>query len=282
MAWPKRRSGKKRCGTAQNATLKVANFWDEALGFGKHVKKWNNHGPKWVESGKGMPLMKNLLWLRDIVVIVAFMVVLRWSIVNWYVIPTGSMLPTIKIKDHVLVNKLSYGLMLPFTETHVTMWDTPARGDIVLFRSPQDDVTFVKRAVGLPGDTIGFQAGTLVVNGTPVSEEIQEDRSVLSDMGEPGEGKTLYTEQLPGGPKHFVLRLSNGGQTFFEARQWKIPEGKLLVLGDNRDGSNDGRFWGYVDINKVYGKAMRIFYSIEPSEGFLPKFRANRFFGELH
>jgi signal peptidase I len=229
-----------------------------------------------------MRLMKNLLWLRDIVVIVAFMVVLRWSIVNWYVIPTGSMLPTIKIKDHVLVNKLSYGLMLPFTEKHITMWNTPHRGDIVLFKSPQDDVTFVKRAIGLPGDTIAFQSGTLVVNGTPVDEKVTEERSVLADMGEPSEGKVLFNEQLPDGPNHYVMRLANGGQTLFESRQWKIPEGKLLVLGDNRDGSNDGRFWGYVDINRVYGKAMRIFYSIEPSEGLLPKFRTDRFFAELH
>jgi signal peptidase I len=225
--------------------------------------------------------MKNLVWLRDIVVIVAFMVVLRWSIVNWYVIPTGSMLPTIKIKDHVLVNKLSYGLMLPFTETHVTMWASPARGDIVLFKSPVDEVTFVKRAIGLPGDTISFQNGTLSVNDKPVGEQLEADRKILEDMGEPSEGKTLYTETLPEGLSHYILRLSSGGQTYFESRQWKIPEGKLLVLGDNRDGSNDGRFWGYVDINKVYGKALRVFYSIEPGEGFLPNFRTDRFFAKL-
>jgi signal peptidase I len=225
--------------------------------------------------------MKNLIWLRDVILIVAFMVVLRWSIVNWYVIPTGSMLPTIKIKDHVLVNKLSYGLMLPFTESHAFSWSSPARGDIILFRSPIEEVTFVKRVIGVENDTIAFRNGTLMVNGEPVQEEVLADRSVLEDMGEPGDGKTLFLETLPEGKKHFVLRLSSGGQTFFESREWKIPAGKLLVLGDNRDGSNDGRFWGYVDVNKVYGKALCVFYSIKPTDGILPTFRTDRFFAKL-
>jgi signal peptidase I len=225
--------------------------------------------------------MKNLIWLRDVVLIVAFMVVLRWSIVNWYVIPTGSMLPTIKIKDHVLVNKLSYGLMLPFTESHIVSWGTPERGDIILFRSPIEEVTFVKRVIGVGNDAISFSNGTLKVNGEPVKEEVLADRSVLDDMGEPGEGKTLYAETLPGRKEHYVLRLVSGGPTFFESREWKVPEGKLLVMGDNRDGSNDGRFWGYVDVDKVYGKALCIFYSIKPTDGFLPSFRTDRFFAKL-
>jgi signal peptidase I len=225
--------------------------------------------------------MKNLIWLRDVVIIVAFMVILRWSIVNWYVIPTGSMLPTIKIKDHVLVNKLSYGLMLPFTETHAFAWGAPSRGDIILFRSPTEEVTFVKRVIGVENDTISFRNGTLVVNGEPVKEEVLTDRGVLGDMGEPSDGKTLFNETLPNGKIHYIMRLGSGGQTFFESREWKIPPSKLLVLGDNRDGSNDGRFWGYVDVNKVYGKAMCVFYSIKPSDGLLPIFRTDRFFAKL-
>jgi len=225
--------------------------------------------------------MKNLVWLRDVIIIVVFMVVLRWSIVNWYVIPTGSMLPTIKIKDHVLVNKLAYGLMLPFTESHAITWNEPARGDIVLFRSPIEEVTFVKRVIGLGNDTITFRDGTLVVNGEPVKEELLTDRSVLDDMGEPGDGKNFYREDLGNGVKHSMLRLAKGGQTFFESREWKVPAGKLLVLGDNRDGSNDGRYWGYVDVNKVYGKALCVFYSIKPTDGLLPVFRTDRFFARL-
>lgn len=227
--------------------------------------------------------MKQFLWLRDVLIIVGAMFILRSSILNWYVIPTGSMLPTIKIKDHVLVNKLSYGLMLPLMGTQILSWDTPDRGDIVLFESPVERVTFVKRVAGLPGDKISFQNGVLVVNGEQVKEELQNDRTILEDLGDPGaaEGKALYLESGLGDEPHYILRQEAGGVTNYETRQWLVPEGKLLVLGDNRDGSNDGRFWGFVEVNKIYGKAFRIFYSIQPSEGILPKFRTDRFFAEL-
>jgi len=128
--------------------------------------------------------MKNLGWLRDVIVIIAVMVTLRSSIVNWYVIPTGSMLPTIKIRDHVLVNKLSYGLMLPFMGTQIWSWDTPKRGDIVLFDSPMERITFVKRVVGVGGDSIAFENGVLQINNQRVSEVLQEDRRILEDMGD--------------------------------------------------------------------------------------------------
>ena len=231
--------------------------------------------------------------LRDVTVIVAFMVVLRSSIVNWYVIPTGSMLPTIKLKDHVLVNKLSYGLMLPFSGTQIISWDEPKRGDIVLFESPMDrnttdkSVTFVKRVVGVGGDKISFEDGVLRINGALVNEEIQEDRSELVDMGDQtqcnsGEGKNLFIESFKDGSTgHFILRNARGGYTNNETKVWTVPAKQLLVVGDNRDCSNDGRFWGFVDVNKIYGKAVRVFYSIDTSRGGFPAFRGDRFFARL-
>ena len=231
--------------------------------------------------------MKQFLWLRDVLVIIFVMVVLRSSIVNWYVIPTGSMLPTIKIKDHVLVNKLSYGLMLPFMGTQVVSWDAPKRGDIVLFDSPVEHVTFVKRVTGTPGDRITFQNGVLKINGQLVNEELQEDRTILADMADPsdgrvpGEGKSLFKEIGLSDSWHYILRNEVGGPTNYETREWVVPPGQLLVMGDNRDGSNDGRYWGFVDIDKIYGRAVRVFYSILPSEGLLPQFRTDRFFTPL-
>ncbi|NBW81645.1 signal peptidase I [bacterium] len=231
--------------------------------------------------------MKNFAWIRDVVVIITVMVVLRSSIVNWYVIPTGSMLPTIKIRDHVLVNKLSYGLMLPFMGTQIISWDAPKRGDIVLFDSPMERITFVKRVIGLGGDNVSFDNGVLQINNQHVDESLQEDRTILEDMGDgsacnTGEGKSLYVEKLSEGqPGHFILRSVKGGNTNLETRTWTVPPGKLLVIGDNRDCSNDGRYWGYVDSEKIYGKAIRVFYSINSGEGWLPKFRTDRFFGKL-
>ena len=231
--------------------------------------------------------MKNLGWLRDVIVIIAVMVTLRSSIVNWYVIPTGSMLPTIKIRDHVLVNKLSYGLMLPFMGTQIWSWDTPKRGDIVLFDSPMERITFVKRVVGVGGDSISFENGVLQINNQRVSEALQEDRQILEDMGDgsacnTGEGKSLYLEKFSDSePAHFILRSVKGGNTNLETRSWMVPQGKLMVVGDNRDCSNDGRFWGYVDSDKIYGKAVRVFYSINSGDSLLPKFRTDRFFSKL-
>ncbi|MEN9808768.1 MAG: signal peptidase [Pseudomonadota bacterium] len=231
--------------------------------------------------------MKNLGWLRDVVVIIAVMVVLRSSIVNWYVIPTGSMLPTIKIRDHVLVNKLSYGLMLPFMETQIFSWDTPKRGDIVLFDSPMEHITFVKRVIGVGGDNVSFDNGVLQINNERVGEQLQEDRTLLEDMGDgsacnTGEGKSLYVEKFNNSEHfHYILRSVKGGNTNLETRTWTVPAGKLLVVGDNRDCSNDGRYWGYVDSERIYGKAVRVFYSINSGEGWLPKFRTDRFFAKL-
>lgn len=231
--------------------------------------------------------MKNLGWIRDVVVIVAVMVILRSSIVNWYVIPTGSMLPTIKIRDHVLVNKLSYGLMLPFMGTQILSWDTPKRGDIVLFDSPLEHITFVKRVVGVGGDNISFDNGVLQINNQRVNEVLQEDRTLLEDMGDgsacnTGEGKTLYVEKFADSEvPHHILRSVRGGNTNLETRTWSVPNGKLLVVGDNRDCSNDGRYWGYVDTERIYGKAVRVFYSINSGGSWLPRFRTDRFFAKL-
>jgi signal peptidase I len=225
--------------------------------------------------------MKNFIWLRDIVVVFLVMFVVRSSLVNWYVIPTGSMLPTIKLRDHVLVNKLSYGLMLPFAETQLVSWEVPKRGDIVLFKSPTEDSTFVKRVIGVGKDEVSFSQGTVVINGMPVKEEIQINREILADMGEPADGKDLILESGVAEKPYYILRIPSMGLTAQETRKWTIPEGKLLVMGDNRDGSNDGRFWGYVDEKKVYGKAKLIFYSLQSKDGLLPSFRTDRFFKAL-
>ena len=238
------------------------------------------------KSGQGFSWIDELV---KIAVMLAVVGLLRSSVVGFYVIPTGSMLPTIKLNDRLITNKLAYGLMLPFAETQIISWGKPQRGDIVLFEYPAeneaDRVTFVKRVIGLEGDSLSFANGVLQINGQAVEEVVDTQRDFLSDMtSDPQDAadKALIKERLPNGVEHHILRMTEGGQTRFESRQWKVPAGKLMVIGDNRDGSNDSRAWGFVETKKIYGKAVRIFYSSVPHDGWFPRFRTDRFFQPLH
>ena len=222
--------------------------------------------------------------IASIAFLIAVVLVIRSSVFSIYVIPTGSMLPTIKIDDRVFANKLAYGLMLPLTETQILSWDTPKRGEIVLFKSPIEDQTFVKRIVGVGGDRVSLQNGVLTINGVVADETIQSDRSVMRDMGgeDDPDTRNLYLERALEIPEHFVLRSKLGGITFYESRTFVVPEGKIFLMGDNRDGSNDSRSWGFVNANQVYGRASFVLYSTErTSKGILPKFRTDRFFRKL-
>lgn len=232
-----------------------------------------------VERVAGIPrsLLKEV-W--SLALLLAAVFVVRSSIFSIYVIPTGSMLPTIKIDDRVFANKLAFGLMLPFGERQVISWSSPKRGDIVLFKSPMEDQTFVKRVVGIGGDELSFEAGVLKINGELAHEELQSDRSVMEDMGggEAAESRNLLRERVLDKPEHYVLRSRTGGVTLYESRTFRVPEGKIFLMGDNRDGSNDSRSWGVIDAASVYGRASFVLYSTERTEDFLPKFRTDRFF----
>ncbi len=221
-------------------------------------------------------------WAREIVsifVLLATIIVIRSSFFSVYIIPTGSMLPTIKIDDRIVANKLAYGLMFPFTERQAITWNKPMRGDIVLFQSPVEDHTFVKRVAGIETDRITFRNGILFVNAQPVVEVEQTDRSELEDMGDDPSDRTLFLESHLGtAAEHTILRANVGGTTFLETREFVVPKGKLFCLGDNRDGSNDSRFWGFVDADRIYGRASFVFYSTIRHEGWIPRFRKNRFF----
>jgi signal peptidase I len=222
--------------------------------------------------------------LASIGILIAIVLVIRSSVFSIYVIPTGSMLPTIKIDDRLFANKLAYGLMLPFTDTQILTWDAPKRGEIVLFKSPAEDQTFVKRIVGVGGDRITLQNGVLSINGILAQEVVQQDRSVMDDMGgeDAPETRELYRQRLLDMPEHFILRSRSGGVTFYDSRTFVVPEGKIFLMGDHRDGSNDSRGWGFVNANQVYGRASFILYStIPPSSWLSPRFRTDRFFAKL-
>ena len=228
--------------------------------------------------------------IRDIIIIVAVLVFIRSSFINWYQIPTGSMQPSLKIGDHVMINKLAYGFMIPFMHTRAFSWDTPERGEVVVFRDKHERTfwgvffpkNLIKRVVGVGGDRISFSRGVLTVNNVPLHEELVLDHSILADINPEDraefQGRNLYMESGASKTPHYIIRDEFGGRTNTEIRTWVIPQGKLLVIGDNRDGSDDGRYWGFVDEKDIYGRAFIISFSIK-SWGDFPKiFRSERWF----
>ncbi len=151
----------------------------------------------------------------------------RSSLADHYTVPTGSMVPNIHIGDRILVNKAAYGIRLPMTELYLFRYDKPARDQIVVFPSPVDGKTLVKRIVGLPGDEIQVSGGKTYLNGKPF--------------------------------KHpYPLGLSNGGGPPYGPK--KIPPEHYLMMGDNRGNSLDGRVFGLVSANAIMGKAVRVYF----------------------
>jgi signal peptidase I len=159
----------------------------------------------------------------------------RSSLADHYVVPSGSMLPTVQLEDHVVVSKLAYGVHVPFVAGYVTRFDGPRRGDVVVLTAPDTGIVLLKRVVALPGDTVRVRAGKLEVNGRAVHVE---------------EHDGLAYETL-GGTAH-ALELEDGGGPDFGPET--LPRERYLVLGDNRGNSRDGRYFGFVSRDAILGR----------------------------
>ena len=178
--------------------------------------------------------------IEAIVIAIVLALFIRTFIVQAFKIPSGSMQPTLLIGDHILVNKFLYGVGIPFTDIKLLDIKKPARGDVIVFIYPEDESKdYIKRVVGLPGDTIKIIDKQIFINGSPYHDSV----GVYVDP------ITLARGQMNGYRDNF------GPVT--------VPQGALFVMGDNRDHSADSRFWGFVNINKVRGKAFIIYWSWE-------------------
>ncbi|MBS3803095.1 MAG: signal peptidase I [Oleiphilaceae bacterium] len=184
---------------------------------------------------------------RSFFPVLLVVLVLRSFLVEPFQIPSGSMLPTLEVGDFILVNKYAYGLRLPVLGTKVVAIDDPQRGDVMVFKYPQDGQTnYIKRVIGLPGDQVRYENKTLYINGSEVPKEFIADLPPLE----------LWQESLDDAD-HEVLTTA-GRYSGIGEGQWVIPEGEYFVMGDNRDNSNDSRFWGTVPDHLVVGKAFAI------------------------
>jgi len=209
----------------------------------------------------------------ELFVVVGLMFTCRVAVADWPKVPSGSMEPTLRVGDYLLVNHLAYGPRLPFTNTAIEMGQ-PQRGDVVVFRYPLDVSEFyVKRLIGLPGDVVRFDAGAVSVNGAPFDVEVVSEGADASAAPE-DRGQWLLRETAAGGSRTikvnpFVMgRLSPEGMgsscTVQSATAWQctVPQGEYLMMGDNRDNSADSRVWGFLPHEQVYGKAVRVLFNL--------------------
>lgn len=185
----------------------------------------------------------------DFFPVLAFVLVLRSFLYEPFQIPSGSMIPTLKIGDFILVNKFTYGVRLPVLRTKVIDINSPERGDVMVFFPPHKDQYFIKRVIGLPGDKVQFLNGDLFVNGEKINREL-----VGTDRDTNGYQVNVYEEYLADTP-HILWqseRMSAVSQRYSDV----VPDGHYLMVGDNRDNSNDGRSWGFVPEENIVGKAV--------------------------
>jgi signal peptidase I len=186
-------------------------------------------------------------YLESIVVAVILALFIRTFAVQAFKIPTGSMQPNLLIGDHLLVNKLVYSPSAGPLERMLLGKRPVERGHIVVFKYPEDATRdFIKRVIGLPGETVEIRDKTVLINGTPLTEPYAHflDQPLRSDDPEYG---------LRGG----AIRDTWGPQV--------VPPGQLLVLGDNRDNSRDSRYWGFLPLDQVKGRALLVYWSYEAS-----------------
>ncbi len=177
-------------------------------------------------------------WLPAILLLL-LMLVARSTLADHYLVPSGSMENTLLPGDHVLVNKAAFGLRIPFTNQVMIEGDEPVAGDVVIFDSPETGVRLVKRVVAVGGDRVELHHGRLLVNGRP-----------LASRTSPG------MEQFEGTVAE--LNLSSGGGP--DINGLVVPDGQVLVLGDHRGNSHDGRYFGTIPAASLYGRASAVFW----------------------
>jgi signal peptidase I len=181
----------------------------------------------------------------------------RSSLADWYLVPTGSMQPTIVEGDRIIVNKMAYHLELPFTDISLIDMDSPQRGDIVVFNSKAADNRLVKRVIGLPGDEVALLNNQLFINGEAIELETDATNGAI-------------TEHL--GDKSHRLQFIAVRQAMDNFAPVTVPAKHYLVMGDNRNNSADSRVIGFVPEDEIQGKAIKVLLSLDPENYYLPRF----------
>ncbi|WOG25564.1 signal peptidase I [Endozoicomonas sp. 8E] len=204
---------------------------------------------------------------KSIFPVLALVLVVRSFLFEPFQIPSGSMIPTLQVGDFILVNKFEYGLRLPVIGTKIVSINEPQRGDVMVFKEPQNpNINFIKRVIGIPGDEIRYLNKKLTINGKPVPEKY------IAQLRDESRAYQLFEETI--GSKSFEIRKDLGVRSLRAEGVWIIPQGQYFMMGDNRDRSNDSRYWGTVPEKNIVGKAVYIWMHW-PSWTQLPGFKNN-------
>ena len=205
---------------------------------------------------------------RGFVLFVVLMIMFRSALADWNTVPTGSMKPTIIEGDRILVNKLAYDFKVPLTHISIYKFADPRRSDIVIFDSKAADTRLVKRVIGLPGDTVEMRDNRLIINGIEAGYSSVER---VSDAA-------FAIESYPG-MSHRIELTPMGGSRLATFGPVKVPQGRYLVLGDNRDNSADSRVYGFIPRDEIVGSAKTVVLSLDYDHYYMP--RMDRFLHPL-
>ncbi len=210
-------------------------------------------------------------YAKSFLPVLVIVLILRSFLIEPFQIPTGSMIPTLEVGDFILVNKYAYGVRLPIIGTKIMDVDDPERGEVMVFIPPHENKPYIKRVIGLPGDTVRYEDKNLYINGELIDKEYVEPITVDTSIG--GLAGTLFTETI-NGVEHATQHIEAVGRR--RARTtWVIPNGHYFMMGDNRDNSSDSREWGAVPEQDIVGKAVAIWMHKQPGLN-LPTFARNQ------
>jgi signal peptidase I len=203
--------------------------------------------------------------IGGIAVAILIALTIRWVAIESYVIPSGSMLPTLLIHDHIFINKLIYGIRLPFSKIKLIEFSEPKRGDVIVFRYPEDEsVFFIKRIIGVHGDLLMLNDTGLFINGKKIETEAASNhdydwvRDV--DMGENKEDYQHLNEHLEGVDHSVLVKKDISHRSIDNVT---IAPNTYFALGDNRDNSRDSRYWGPVPKENILGRALFVWLSCD-------------------
>lgn len=216
---------------------------------------------------------------RGFILFVVVMMLFRSAIADWNQVPTGSMIPTILEGDRIVVDKLAYDLRLPFTLMRLARWSEPQRSDVITFESPVDDRLLVKRIIGVPGDVVELRQNQLTVNGEAAAYTAVPRNHIPDALSKFINRVDVRQESVLGASRHVMTFRRRHAQVHDSFAAIEVPVEHYLVLGDNRDNSQDFRAIGLVHRDRILGRAGSIAFSLNYDNYYLP--RRERFFKDL-